>query len=132
MIPAIIPPIVSIEKDLPGTEPICFFAINISFAKVYPETQQKGSTTIKVKIMLNKNEGVSPGFNNSLAKKIKRNNEIAGLSEKIRLIFLILIIDDLPAIDAPMADPINHDARNVPVISSYPPEIFIISLINSN
>ena len=50
----------------------------------------------------------------------------------MRLIFLKSLSDDLPAIAAPIADPISHEPRNVPVISSYPPAIFIISLISKS
>ena len=52
-----------------------------------------------------------------------------GLTEKARLIFLISFIPDLPAMADPIAEAISHDPKNIPVMSSYPPEIFIISLI---
>ena len=55
-----------------------------------------------------------------------------GLKEKIRFIFGMSFNVDLPANVAPIAEPMSHDPKNEPIISSYPPVIFIISLISSN
>jgi hypothetical protein len=79
-----------------------------------------------------RNDGVSPEFRNNLDRNRSRNNETRGLSEKTRLILLMSVSGDLPAIEEPNADAISQEPRNVPVISSYPPAIFIISLINRN
>ena len=80
--------------------------------------------------MLTRKDGVSPDSRKSLDKKISKNNEMNGLTEKSRLILLISFRPDFPARAAPAAEAISHDPRNTPVISSYPPEIFINSLIN--
>ena len=55
-----------------------------------------------------------------------------GLIEKTRFIFRTSFSVDLPEIDDPIADPISHDPKKEPVISSYPPVTFIISRISKN
>jgi hypothetical protein len=132
IIPAATPPAVSTENDLPGMNSLAERATESSLIKVNPDSRQKGSSTINVKIMLARNEGVSPGLKKNLDMNKRSRIDIKGDSEKIRLIFLKSFIVDLAAIAEPIADPISHDPRNVPDISSYPPEMFIISLNRRN
>jgi hypothetical protein len=129
-IPATTPPVVSIEKDFPGIKLLISLAHFINLTKAKPEVIQKGRSTSRVKIIPVNKEGVSPGPRNIRDNSIRRNMEIKGAKEKMRLILLISFIADLPAKDAPIADPISHEPRNIPAINSYPPEIFIISLIS--
>ena len=129
-IPATTPPEVSIENDFPGTKSLVSRAADMSLTNANPDARQKGISTRKVRIIPAKNEGVSPGLKKSLDKTISSTNEMNGVIEKMRLVLFISFIGDLPANEAPIADPINQEPRNVPVISSYPPEIFIISLIS--
>ena len=128
--PAIMLPMVSIENDFPGMKPFISLAEEISLIKVNPETRQNGTRNSKVSIMLIRKEGVSPDSRKSRDRSIRRSVETKGLTEKIRLIFRISLRFDLPARAAPAAEAISQDPRNTPVISSYPPEIFIISLIS--
>jgi hypothetical protein len=130
--PAAIPPVVSIENDFPGTKTFAALAMEINLIKVKPDVTQKGINTINVKMMLIKNEGVSPVSNKKTDKRNIRSKEIMGLNEKTRFIFLISLNSDLPANEAPIEEQISHEARYAPVISSYPPAIFSISLIKRN
>ena len=107
-------------------------ADEISLTKVNPETRQKGTSRRNVSSMLTRKEGVSPDSRKSRDNTISRISEMNGLNENARLILPISLSPDLPAIADPIADAISHDPRITPVISSYPPEIFIISLIRSN
>jgi hypothetical protein len=118
IIPAAIPPVVSIEKDLPGLRLFDSLAKPISFIKVNPETRQIGKSSRKVNIMLTSREGVSPVSKKSPDKMISRNRDTKGLIEKIRLILRMSFKDDLAAIAAPEADAISHEPRNIPLISS--------------
>ena len=47
-IPAIIPPIVSIEKELPGLKSFFIRAVNVSVTKINPDDRQNGRRTINV------------------------------------------------------------------------------------
>ena len=129
IIPAQIPPVVSIEKDFPGTNPFSCLADDNNLTNANPEIRQKGKSKRRVKIRLLRNEGVSPVSRNSLEKRSIRKIETSGLNEKIRLILRISFRADLPANKAPAADVISQEPRKMPVISSYPPEIFNTSLI---
>ena len=62
IIPATIPPVVSIEKDFPGTKLLISLAADISFTKTNPDARQNGIRTRKVRIIPAKNDGVSPGL----------------------------------------------------------------------
>ena len=131
-IPEIIPPAVSIEKDFPAGNPSDNLATKINLTKVKPDTRQKGNRTSKVIIMLARKEGVCPGLRKKADKIISITIDIKGLMAKIRFIFFRSDISDLPASEEPAADAMSHEPRKIPVISSNPPVIFIISLIRSN
>jgi hypothetical protein len=81
MIPAIIPPVVSIAKDLPG---IIFFPFpaDIILINVKPEIMQNGIRTRDVKTIPTRNDGVSPGFRKSRDNNNIRINEKSGPKEK--------------------------------------------------
>ena len=131
-IPAITPPDVSIENDLPGTKSLAFLAADMSFTNTNPDAMQNGIITRKVRIIPARNDGVSPGSKKSLDKKINSTNEMKGVNEKMRLILFISFMGDFPANEAPIPDAINQEPRNVPAISSYPPVKFMISLISKS
>ena len=132
MIPETIPPVVSIENDLPANILFPFPAIVNSLIKVKPYTRQKGIRTRKVPMIETINDGDSPGFKNTREIKSISNSEMSGLRENIRFIFFISFSKDFPAIEAPIAEPMSHDPKNEPDISSYPPVMFIISLISKS
>ena len=94
--------------------------------------RQNGTSKKKVSTMLIRSDGVSPDSRKSLDNMISSDNDTNGLTENARLILLISLRSDLPAIPDPSADAISHDPRNTPVMSSYPPEIFIVSLISNS
>jgi hypothetical protein len=127
--PATIPPIVSIEKDLPGSALFTFLEKEISLMKVKPETRQKGRSIRKVIIMLSITDGVTPVLRKILLRRISNAIDNSGLRANARLILRISFIDDFPPAADPIEDAISHDPRNIPATSSYPPETFIISLI---
>jgi hypothetical protein len=68
--------------------------------------------------MLAAKPGVSPDSRKRRDKRIKRKMEIIWLAEKARLIFLISLIPDLPAIADPAAEAMSHDPKKMPVMSS--------------
>jgi len=116
--PAAIPPVVSIEKDFPGTKPFASLAATNNFTKVKPDMRQKGMRTRKVNIILTRNEGVSPGCRKNRDRSKSKMIDIMGLNENSRLILRRSFKDELPAANAPIAEVISHDARNVPEVSS--------------
>jgi hypothetical protein len=116
--PANIPPVVSMEKDLPGLSKQAVLAEDRSLINVYPEIMQNGASRIIVKIMLLNSRGVSPVSRNNLVRRNIISNETRGAIEKIRLILGILFISDLPAIYDPAADAMSQEARKIPAISS--------------
>ena len=69
-------------------------------------------------IKLNRKDGVSPVARNSLDKESNKVSDTKGLKEKIRFILLISTRVDLIAREAPIADAMSQEPRNVPVISS--------------
>ncbi|MBN2862114.1 MAG: hypothetical protein JXN62_03065, partial [Bacteroidales bacterium] len=74
------------EKDFPGTKPFSFFADEISFTNEKPETRQKGRSKNNVIIVFLRKEGVSPVLRKRLVRINMKRIDIAGLTEKIRLI----------------------------------------------
>jgi hypothetical protein len=100
--------------------------------KVNPDARQKGIRTSNVKIIAARDEGVSPGLKNTRDRMSINIREIIGLTEKTRFIFLMSFSVDLPAKEDPTADPISHDPKKEPVMSSYPQVTFIISRISRN
>jgi hypothetical protein len=73
---------------------------------------------MNVYIIAAKNEGVSPGFKNTLDRKSISNSDTSGLREKNRFMRRMSFNRDLPARDAPIEDPISHEPRKEPDISS--------------
>src|SRR5664280_3142366 len=113
-----IPPAVSIENDFPGTNIFSEPATAINLMNVNPDIRQKGIKTRNVYIIAARNEGVSPGFRYRRDRESINAREITGPIEKYRLIFFMSFSSDFPAIEAPIAEPISHDPKNEPVISS--------------
>src|SRR5664279_1957840 len=93
-------------------------ALIINLVKVNPDTRQKGISTINVYIIEVNKDGVSPALNSTLERNNIRTIDIIGLKAKTRFILRISFSVDLLAIEAPIADPISHDPRNDPEISS--------------
>jgi hypothetical protein len=117
-IPETIPPVVSIEKDLPGLKPVAERPRFNSLTKANPEIRQKGVKIIRVKNIASRMDGTSPGLRNNFDKRPIRKREIKGHTPKIRLIFLISPREDLFAREAPQDDATSHDPRKTPLISS--------------
>jgi hypothetical protein len=85
---------------------------------VNPEIRQNGRSTRNVKTIPVRKEGVSPGFRKSLDNNSIRIMEKRGPVENSRLIFLISVKDDRGAKPDPAAEPISHEQRKAPAISS--------------
>ncbi len=93
-------------------------ATAISLTNVKPEMRQKGKREKRLKIKLNKNEGISPGSRRIPDKRKRNKRERRGVREKARFILAISFRVDFPASAAPAADVMSHEPRYNPEISS--------------
>ncbi len=66
------PPVVSIENDLPGLNPSVSRPSFMSLTKTNPDIRQNGVNRIRVKIIASRMDGTSPALRKSLDIKNKQ------------------------------------------------------------